>query len=99
MIPLLVFAFNACSQNSSSQHKKGMDGSFENTKLYPEAKPAAYWKENLSPEAYEIMVNRGTETPFKNPYWDNHKKGVYVSAATGKPLFSPEEKFDSDTGW
>eukprot|EP01133_Synstelium_polycarpum_P021250 gene21250-25526_t len=99
MIPLLVLAFNACSQNPSSQHKKGMAGPSENTRLYPDAKPASYWGKILSPEAYEIMVNRGTETPYKNPYWNNHKKGIYVSAATGKPLFSSEAKFESGTGW
>ncbi len=99
MIPLLILAFNACSQKPSSQHKQGMASPSENTKLYPEGKPAAYWKKVLSPEAYEIMVNKGTETPFNNPYWNNHKKGIYVSAATGKPLFSSDAKFDSDTGW
>ncbi|ALL08844.1 hypothetical protein AQ505_16480 [Pedobacter sp. PACM 27299] len=67
--------------------------------MYPDAKPAKYWKKILSPEAYEIMVNKGTETPFKNPYWNNHQKGVYVSAATGKPLFSSDTKFESGTGW
>jgi len=66
---------------------------------FPEAKPASYWKNVLTPEAFEIMVNRGTERPFKNPYWNNHQKGVYVSAATGKPLFSSDTKFDSGTGW
>ncbi|WP_354303887.1 peptide-methionine (R)-S-oxide reductase MsrB [Pedobacter sp. UYP1] len=99
MIPFLVLAFNACSQNASSQKKKGANSPFENTTLYPEAKPADYWKKILSAQAYEIMVNRGTETPYKNPYWDNHKKGVYVSAATGKPLFSSDTKFESGTGW
>lgn len=79
--------------------KKLKNGSSEDTKLYPDAKPASYWKKVLSPQAYEIMVNKGTETPFKNPYWNNHKKGVYVSAATGKPLFSSEAKFESGTGW
>ena len=37
--------------------------------------------------------------PFQNAYYDNHEKGIYVSAATGEPLFSSEDKFDSGTGW
>lgn len=85
ILPLLAIALNACSQNPS--------------KLYLEAKPDAYWKKKLSPEAYDILVKRGTETPYKNPYWNNHKKGIYVSAATGKPLFSSDTKYDSQTGW
>jgi len=68
-------------------------------KTFPEAHPAEYWKKILTPEAFEIMVNRGTERPFNNPYWNNHQKGVYVSAATGKPLFSSDTKFESGTGW
>jgi peptide-methionine (R)-S-oxide reductase len=59
----------------------------------------ADWKNKLSPLAYEVMVNKDTEMPFKNPYYNNHEKGIYVSAATGEPLFSSDDKFDSGTGW
>jgi len=94
---LLVMAFTACSQ---AQTKGGVvAGSSEDTKTYPGAKPNSYWKQVLSKEAYWIMVEKGTEQPFHNPYWDNHEKGTYVSAATGKPLFSSDAKFDSGTGW
>ncbi|MFA6083085.1 peptide-methionine (R)-S-oxide reductase MsrB [Mucilaginibacter sp.] len=63
------------------------------------SKPAAEWKKKLTPNEYEIMVNRGTEPPYKNAYYDNHEKGVYVSAATGEVLFSSADKYDSGTGW
>lgn len=62
-------------------------------------KTAAEWKKVLTPNQYEILVERGTETPYKNAYWDNHEKGVYVSAATGEVLFSSDDKYDSHTGW
>jgi peptide-methionine (R)-S-oxide reductase len=62
-------------------------------------KSAAEWKKILTPAQYEIMVERGTEPPFKNAYWNNHEKGVYVSAATGDVLFSSDDKYDSNTGW
>jgi len=65
----------------------------------PKAKTAAEWKKILSPNTYNIMVEQGTEYPFKNAYHDNHEKGVYVSAATGDVLFTSEDKFDSGTGW
>jgi len=93
IIPFLLLVLNACSQGQSKPN------SSEDTKTYPSAKSNGYWKKALSPEAYEILVNKGTETPYQNPYWNNHKKGVYVSAATGKPLFSSAAKFDSGTGW
>ena len=62
-------------------------------------KSNAEWKKILTADQYEILVNRGTEAPYHNAYWDNHEKGVYVSAATGEVLFSSEDKFDSHTGW
>lgn len=93
IIPFLLLAFNASSKNYTSTKSPA------NAQAYPNAKPDSYWKKVLFPEAYEILVNRGTETPYKNPYWNNHQKGVYVSAATGKPLFSSDTKFDSGTGW
>jgi len=92
----MMLAMNACSQNHSTNQSANNS---EDTKTFPGAKTDSYWKKILSPEAYEIMVQKGTETPFKNPYWDNHEKGIYVSAATGKPIFSSETKFESGTGW
>jgi len=63
------------------------------------SKPALEWKKILTPDQYEIMVESGTEPPYKNAYWNNHEKGVYVSAATGEVLFSSDDKYDSHTGW
>lgn len=97
IIPLVLLALNACSQSHSL--KNNTDVSSEDVKVFPDAKPNSYWKKVLSADAYEIMVNKGTEEPFHNPYWNNHQKGIYVSAATGKPLFSSDAKFESGTGW
>lgn len=73
--------------------------STETTMAQSKKKPDAEWKKLLTPIQYDIMVNRGTEEPYKNAYWDNHEKGVYVSAATGDVLFTSDDKFDSHTGW
>jgi methionine-R-sulfoxide reductase len=53
----------------------------------------------LSKEQYHVVREGGTETPFHNAYWDNHKPGIYVDVVTGEPLFSSLDKFDSGTGW
>ncbi|MBC7785828.1 MAG: peptide-methionine (R)-S-oxide reductase MsrB [Burkholderiales bacterium] len=57
------------------------------------------WKKLLPAETFHVMFEAGTERPFNNAYHDNHAEGTYVSAATGAPLFSSKDKFDSGTGW
>jgi len=57
------------------------------------------WREELSPEQYHIMRQKGTERAFTGIYWDNHDKGVYLCAGCGLELFDADTKFDSGTGW
>ncbi len=56
-------------------------------------------KKRLSPLQYRVTQECGTEPPFENAYWDNHEPGIYVDVATGEPLFSSTDKFDSGSGW
>jgi peptide methionine sulfoxide reductase msrA/msrB len=56
-------------------------------------------KKKLTPLQYEVTQKEGTELPFQNKYWDNKKEGIYVDVASGEPLFSSLDKYDSGTGW
>jgi peptide methionine sulfoxide reductase msrA/msrB len=56
-------------------------------------------RERLTEEEYRVTQLCGTEPPFRNAYWDNHRDGIYVDRVSGKPLFSSTDKFDSGTGW
>jgi len=56
-------------------------------------------KKRLTPLEYDVTQKEGTEPPFKNAYWDEHREGIYVDVVSGEPLFSSTDKFDSGTGW
>ena len=56
-------------------------------------------KSRLSPLEYEVTQHEATEPSFRNRFWDNHEAGLYVDIASGEPLFSSTDKFESGTGW
>jgi peptide methionine sulfoxide reductase msrA/msrB len=56
-------------------------------------------KKMLTPLQYEVTQKEGTERPFHNEYWNNHREGIYVDIVSGEPLFSSVDKFESGTGW
>ena len=56
-------------------------------------------REGLSSLAIDVMFHSGTERPFSSQLLNEHRKGIFVSADTGLPLFRSEDKFDSGTGW
>lgn len=61
--------------------------------------PTEELKNSLTPEEYEVLVQAGTEPPFQNAFWNNHREGIYVDRIDGTPLFASSTKFDSGTGW
>lgn len=56
-------------------------------------------KEILTPLQYHVTQEDGTEPPFQNLYWNHKEAGIYVDVVSGEPLFSSQDKFDSQTGW
>ncbi len=62
-------------------------------------KSPAQWKETLEENQYRVLREQGTEPAFRNVYWDNKEKGIYLCAGCQAPLFASKEKYDSGTGW
>ena len=75
---------------TSSQDKKHTDTkTMSDTEL----------RKKLTPEQYHVTRENGTEPPFRNEYWNNHKQGIYVDLISGEALFASTDKFESGTGW
>jgi peptide-methionine (R)-S-oxide reductase len=59
----------------------------------------AEWRRRLTPAQFHILRENGTERPGSAPLLHEHRKGTFVCAADGNPLFSSATKFESGTGW
>ena len=60
---------------------------------------AAEWRRRLGPERFRILREAGTERAFTSPLLNEKRKGIFVCAGCGLPLFSSAAKYDSGTGW
>ena len=68
-------------------------------KPYPVSHSKEEWRKRLTPRQFHILREAGTERPYSSPLNEEHRRGTYVCAADGNPLFSSSTKFDSGTGW
>ncbi|WP_430613478.1 peptide-methionine (R)-S-oxide reductase MsrB [Flavobacterium sp. JP2137] len=87
---LLVLLCLSCKQNSYTQIKDNMK-SANNTEQQ--------WKEQLTPEEYYVLRQKGTERPFSGTYNDFYEEGIYVCAGCGSQIFESDHKFDGHCGW
>ena len=57
------------------------------------------WNATLTPEQFEICMNKGTEPPFSGKYYNSKEDGIYKCVCCGEQLFNSDTKFNSGTGW
>ncbi len=59
----------------------------------------AEWKQRLSPLAYRVTREQGTERAFSQPGYDRHAPGLYRCVCCDNALFNANTKYESGTGW
>jgi len=57
------------------------------------------WRKRLSPEAYKVLREEGTERAGTSPLNDEKRPGVFACAGCGLPVFTSAMKYESGTGW
>lgn len=67
--------------------------------VFPVRFTDAEWRRRLSPAQYAILRRKGTERAGTSPLLREHRRGTFVCAADGHPLFASATKFESGTGW
>ena len=92
---VVVGSYVAQAKNSHLNRPHPMQTTETNKGKYSEEE----LRQRLTPTQYRVTRQEGTEPPFRNEYWDNHKAGIYVDVVSGEPLFTSLDKFDSGTGW
>jgi peptide-methionine (R)-S-oxide reductase len=68
-------------------------------KTYTVAKTDEQWREELTPEQYQVLRESGTERAWSGELLDEKRAGLYICAACNSELFKSGTKFDSGCGW
>lgn len=66
---------------------------------FPVSYSDAEWRRRLTPAQFHVLREHGTESPGTSPLLREHRRGTFVCAADGNPLFASATKFESGTGW
>jgi len=90
-----ILFINFTSQETNSKLIK----SNKEMKDYKVKKSDAEWRKILSDEEYRVLINKGTEYPGTGEYNIHMKEGVYNCKGCNNPLFTSDQKFESNCGW
>lgn len=96
LLVIMIIGIYACKPTAQKSIPVVPTSSVKMKKI---SKTVSEWKTILSPKAFYVLREKGTESPFTGTYWDNKKDGEYQCSACALPLFDSSTKFKSGTGW
>ena len=100
LVAVMIFLNRARGQAPSASPAPSTSMTTPSSNNQTSTKPSSdELKKKLTPEQYHVTQLCGTEPPFRNAYWNEHRPGIYVDVVSGEPLFSSLDKFDSGSGW
>jgi peptide-methionine (R)-S-oxide reductase len=79
--------------------KRLFGGHTEDTTSYPEQRSEEEWRQKLTPAQFNVLRKHGTERAGTSPLNHEKRRGTFVCAGCGQPLYSSDTKFESGTGW
>ena len=97
---ILLITLISCVNNAEENKYLIID--FENVNPHDSTKikkSKKEWREILTAQAYNVLIEKGTERAFTGKYWNNNDKGIYYCKGCQLALFNSETKFKSGTGW
>jgi len=98
LLALVTSACNGAPRDNAAADSKAAEAAASIT-VTPLDRPATYWKDLVSPDAWNVLFREATEPPGSSPLNDEHRNGTFVCAACYLPLFESKTKFNSGTGW
>jgi peptide-methionine (R)-S-oxide reductase len=96
---MVISLISIAYAKTNSPNKQVKEAAVKSSQPFEIVKSNAEWKQILSPDAFHILREKGTEAPFTGKYYNNHEHGTYYCAACNLALFSSKHKFESGTGW
>ncbi len=87
----------SCGQSNKVNSQQAIQTNMKEKPLV--SKTVEEWKNQLSPEQFNVLREKGTERAFSGKFYLNTEKGMYVCGACGNELFTSAMKFESSCGW